>query len=288
MLEEYKLRQPLFCDCVEKIVRNDRISHAYMIETNGVTYAFSLAISMASLFLDREIDYINYPEIRVIEPVNGVIKKEQILELQADFSSVPIYGKYLIYVINGAECLNDSSANTLLKFLEEPTGNVIGILLTNSSDKVIDTIVSRCQVFSLISTDFDVDKVLFEYFDGEGKYSDFVNKCVSTAKDFFFGCEKEGVSYLKNKFVYDNKAYFKVILLLGLYFYYDFFRCFVDDSFVSVYVDDDFFSFVMKNNDINDIIYKINVINSFVNKCRYNVNMDMIIDNFVITLEGEV
>lgn len=288
MLDKYKLEQPLFCDCMDKIVCNNMISHAYMIETNGVPYAFSLAICMASLFLDKEIDYVNYPEIKIINPVNGVIKKEQILELQSDFSVVPMYGKYLIYIINGAECLNDSSSNTLLKFLEEPSLNVIGILLTSSSDKVLSTIASRCQIFSLYSDDFSVSSVLSEYFDGSCDYEEFVNNYVLMAEDFFFGCEKYGVSFLKNKFIYDNKDKFRVILLLGLYFYYDFFRCFIQKDYISRVNNVKFSSFIMDNNGLNDIIYKINVINNFVNKCRYNVNMDMLIDNFVITFGGNV
>ena len=41
----------------------------------------------------------NYTEIKIIESDNLVIKKEQLLELQSDFSRVRLEGKYLIYVI---------------------------------------------------------------------------------------------------------------------------------------------------------------------------------------------
>ena len=54
-----------------------------------------------------------------------------------------------IYVIKEAEKLNTSAANTLLKFLEEPADDIIAILLTNNRYKLLDTILSRCQVLTV-------------------------------------------------------------------------------------------------------------------------------------------
>lgn len=285
MLDEFYSKQPLFCDCINQIVEKDKISHAYMFETCGVSYAFNLAVCVASCFLGKNIDVCNYPEICVIRPVNNVIKKEDILFLQERFSTKPIYGKYLIYIIDGAECLNDSSANTLLKFLEEPSPNIIGILLTSSLDRVIDTIVSRCQVFSFIPDDFSPSVILGSFWDSNGDFDSFVSGCVSTAISFFSYYEKNGVLALSNKEFYEYKDSLEWILLLGICFYYDAMNKKINDDYV-ICSDVSFVNFLMDNNDLCDIIRKIEVINKFVNKFRFNVNLDMFLDSFVIAMEG--
>ena len=44
MLEDYKEKQPLFYNQVSKIIKSDKISHAYLIETNDCPYGFDIAI----------------------------------------------------------------------------------------------------------------------------------------------------------------------------------------------------------------------------------------------------
>lgn len=68
------------------------------------------------------IDNNIFSELKIINPVNGVIKKESIIELRNDFQTQSIEGKNEVYIINDAECLNQSSANAILKFLEEQIG----------------------------------------------------------------------------------------------------------------------------------------------------------------------
>ena len=65
------------------------------------------------------------------------------------FSNKSVYGTYQIYIIHHAEMLNLSSANTILKFLEEPENNIIAVLLSTHRYKVLPTILSRCTVMTL-------------------------------------------------------------------------------------------------------------------------------------------
>ena len=55
-----------------------------------------------------------------------------------------------IYIVSRADRMNSSSANTLLKFLEEPDGDVTAILLTDSYQSMLPTIRSRCQRISFL------------------------------------------------------------------------------------------------------------------------------------------
>ncbi len=58
-------------------------------------------------------------------------------------------------IIHQAEKMNMNSANSLLKFLEEPPANFMIILETQSLGKILPTIRSRCQIihFQALSTE---------------------------------------------------------------------------------------------------------------------------------------
>ena len=66
-------------------------------------------------------------------------------------------------IIKETEKLNASSANTILKFLEEPEDGIIAILLTDNRYHVLDTILSRCQILSLKENEFKLKKVSNTY-----------------------------------------------------------------------------------------------------------------------------
>ena len=82
----------------------------------------------------------------IIMSFDKLIKKEQILNIKSEMNENTINSGKLFYIIEYAENLNSSSANALLKFLEEPDDELIAILVTKNINKVISTIVSRCQI----------------------------------------------------------------------------------------------------------------------------------------------
>ena len=57
-----------------------------------------------------------------------------------------------IYIIKECDKMNLQTANSILKFLEEPADNIIAILMTNNISKLLETIVSRCQLIRLNNT----------------------------------------------------------------------------------------------------------------------------------------
>ena len=88
-----------------------------------------------------------HPDVRVISPEGAATYRvEQMRELIHDTNLAPIEGPWKIYIVENAELFNEASANAFLKTLEEPPGDTILILLANSFDGVMPTIVSRCQV----------------------------------------------------------------------------------------------------------------------------------------------
>ena len=140
--------------------RENKFSHAYLVETNNIDKFKGELSEVLKIFLCNECDtfcnscqnchYIDedvHPNVLYIYPDGAHIKVNQIEDLRSKFKVKSTFGKYNIFVIFNAEKLNPSSANALLKFLEEPEDNIIGVLLTNNKSLIIPTIISRCQSY---------------------------------------------------------------------------------------------------------------------------------------------
>ena len=77
---------------------------------------------------------------------NGV---EQVRELRETCQYVPASGKFKIYIIDEVHMLSTAAFNALLKTLEEPPAHVKFMFATTDPEKVLPTILSRCQRFDL-------------------------------------------------------------------------------------------------------------------------------------------
>lgn len=128
----------------------NKLPHAFLVETIDVKSQF---IKIINLLYDNNLiknkNYNHCLNLIVIEPDSKEIKSEQINNLRKKFSTMPYNDKYNIYIIKYAEKMNNSSANKILKFLEEPSSQTLGILLTTNSH-ILSTIKSRCQIFKII------------------------------------------------------------------------------------------------------------------------------------------
>ena len=134
-------------EILNSALENNKLSHAYLFEIsdslndNELIFSFIKKIICPykkNLICDKcnickRIDSDNYSDLKIITPNGLWIKKEQLIELQKDFVKKPIESQYMIYVIESAEKMNASAANTILKFLEEPENGIIAILTTNNT-----------------------------------------------------------------------------------------------------------------------------------------------------------
>ena len=77
---------------------------------------------------------------------NGV---EQVRELRETCQYAPAGGKFKIYIIDEVHMLSTAAFNALLKTLEEPPAHVKFMFATTDPEKVLPTILSRCQRFDL-------------------------------------------------------------------------------------------------------------------------------------------
>ncbi|QZX49142.1 DNA polymerase III subunit delta' [Mycoplasma sp. E35C] len=101
-----------------------------------------------------------YYDLIHVNPTNNVIKKQSIIDIQNKFTNTALETRGLkFYIIHQIEKANKESLNSLLKFLEEPKDNTIGILTTRKPYGVLETISSRCVKQS---TGIYEDKVSFK------------------------------------------------------------------------------------------------------------------------------
>jgi DNA polymerase-3 subunit delta' len=85
------------------------------------------------------------PYYRVQIPRANVIKINSIREIRRESSFSTSDNRTRVYIISGADAMNDAAANTLLKTLEEPPGDTMLILTTSRRESLLPTILSRCQ-----------------------------------------------------------------------------------------------------------------------------------------------
>lgn len=92
-----------------------------------------------------KMDHKNHPDLVIVEPEGQFIRIKAIRDLQAQMQYSPLEGKYRVIIIDDADKMNITSANALLKTLEEPAPGNLLILITGNPHGLPRTILSRCQ-----------------------------------------------------------------------------------------------------------------------------------------------
>ncbi|MCA9363187.1 DNA polymerase III subunit gamma/tau [Candidatus Kaiserbacteria bacterium] len=129
---------------LEGAIKKGEIPHAMLFSgtrgTGKTTLAriFAKAIGTADLDL-YEIDAASNRGI------------DDVRELKEAVHTLPYESEHKVYIIDEVHMLTKEAFNALLKTLEEPPAHVVFILATTEEDKLLDTILSRCQVFRMHS-----------------------------------------------------------------------------------------------------------------------------------------
>ncbi|MFZ5862436.1 MAG: ATP-binding protein [Nitrospirota bacterium] len=95
----------------------------------------------------RQHDAAGHPDLFTLEPEDAsVVTIDQVRRLQAELPYRPLTAARRVVLVPEAARLNAESSNGLLKILEEPPGHAIFLLVTAQRDRLLPTILSRCQV----------------------------------------------------------------------------------------------------------------------------------------------
>jgi DNA polymerase-3 subunit delta' len=172
--DTYKNTQERVIKILTNSLKRDRLAHAYLFKGDKGTGKKGISLVFAKSFFCNEkvdmepcgkckdckrIDSGNHPDVHVISPDGHSIKIDQIRRLQKEFAYLGVESRKKVYILEHAEKMTNQAANSLLKFLEEPGQHTLAILLTEQSQFLLDTIISRCQVitFQPISSQLLID-----------------------------------------------------------------------------------------------------------------------------------
>ncbi|MCP4648978.1 MAG: DNA polymerase III subunit [PVC group bacterium] len=99
-----------------------------------------------------------HPDVVWIEPkgTSSKIKIEDIRRLKELSNLKPYEARKKVFIIRDAERLTPESANAMLKVLEEPPQDAILILIAESANQLLPTVVSRCQLIRFSGVEFSV------------------------------------------------------------------------------------------------------------------------------------
>jgi len=96
-----------------------------------------------------------HPDVRLVAAEDsergrdGVLKIDQIRDLQREASLSPMEARYKIFILREIDRANLPAANALLKTLEEPPAQVVMLLTSARPHALLPTIISRCQLLTL-------------------------------------------------------------------------------------------------------------------------------------------
>lgn len=135
------LGQEQVTSVLEGSIAKGSISHAYLFSGSRGTGKTSLArIFSRAIGTDaRDLYEIDAASNRGVDDIRT---------LREEVHTLPFNSKYKVYLIDEAHMLTKEAWNALLKTLEEPPKHVVFILATTEHEKVPETILSRCQVFT--------------------------------------------------------------------------------------------------------------------------------------------
>lgn len=89
--------------------------------------------------------FMSHPDVFLIIPYKGEIRIDVIRKLEELLSYKAYEGKWKMVIVDGADSMNQSAANALLKTLEEPPAHSLLVLVSSMPEMIPATIRSRCQ-----------------------------------------------------------------------------------------------------------------------------------------------
>ena len=151
---------------LENSIQHHRLSHAFLFVGDQGTGKSQTALWLAQrLFCQSsgqrpcgkcrscvQIAEQHFIDVMHIYPEGIGIRSEQMNAMQYEFNHSGLESRQRVLIIHQAETMNETVSNRLLKFIEEPVGEIVVILLANNEQQILSTIRSRCQIIRFTHT----------------------------------------------------------------------------------------------------------------------------------------
>ena len=290
MLDDYRDKQSVAYNIMMNEINNDHISHAYLIDENNNNDSFNIVMAFIKEILcskldvnDRQvlckrIDNGNYSEIKIIEPDGMLIKKKQILDLQQEFSRSAVEGNKRIYIIRDADKMRSETANSMLKFLEEPDNDIIAILMTNNYNNLLSTIISRCQVIRLNNDNVDVN---------DSDLNLLVINFINSVENNGFRTIMKEQELLFNTVPMKDRDKLVNVFDKMIDMYYDIMKINTGNKFIKFNSYLDILTDIASKNTSDNILNKINFLVDAKGTVKNNVNVNLLVDSVIINIGGK-
>lgn len=141
----------------QKLISTGKLAHAYLLV--GSSLEFAMWISQCVYCKEqtacgqcancRRIEHRNHPDVHIVVPDGAKIKVDQIRELQREAALKAVEGQKQVFIIDKAHTMNENAANALLKSLEEPLQDTLYLLVSETKNNILPTIISRVQVVKM-------------------------------------------------------------------------------------------------------------------------------------------
>ena len=321
--DKIKETQPKVVQLLGNSLKKDRLSHAYLFEGERGTKKYETALYFAQMLLCtgedvpcqachncRRIKNKTHPNVYVVEPIKNTIRKQQIIDLQKEFSKTRVEPGPKIYIIRNIETINTSAANSLLKFLEEPFPNTFAILTSANINRVLPTIISRSQVVQFSS----LNKLVVERELTESGYPDSTSRIVSNltssiteamdtadneyfleildlTKDLFNIIATNDESIIiyfeeNSSIIYQDKTLSKLFLSLLIIYQKDIISYKINDLEKIVFKDEiDTLSTIATTKTKNRLIEELEKMLSLKSRLNSYINERLAYDNILLSLE---
>ena len=175
--------------------------HSYLLFSNLASHLLSQSKMFAMSLSFNSIDYIEHPDIKIIESENlNTLGVDDIRDVINKDNLSPIEGKYKVVIFPPVKSLTEEASNALLKTIEEPSSSSIFLILSSgkfwsharddSENMILSTIKSRCRTIFLETENeikYDFSSSDFEnflngnYYDLKLKKADF-DKLLNSVK----------------------------------------------------------------------------------------------------------
>ena len=125
----------------------DGPAHAYLLHGPPGVGKRAAALAFAGELLGdaARVKRRSHPDLYVLEPLGDQIRIDAIRALRRDLHMRPFEAARRVYLVLGADRMNDDAADALLKDLEEPPAYAVLVLVADELGQLPETIRSRCQ-----------------------------------------------------------------------------------------------------------------------------------------------